>query len=727
MRDDGSDVTQAGEAGAANVLGDTASAAALELLSQAVTLATAVRDEAGQAVDMRVAYMNAAARAGQPDRAGAIGRLCSELWPHMLANGSFAACLRVLDTGVAESGRLRWSEPETYQPGVYTYHASRMGPDTLLWELREGSVDLARAEVLTAVTAALSSVDTTAGVIDALMLHGVAGVGASSGGAVVPDVSGNHFVVLSSLNRPGGTPDRFAFDVGAPLPMAYTARTGRPLFFGDATARAAAFPEAERYFTGSAAATAVLPLTVQDRLLGAVSFHFPTVHAFDAAERAFLSTLTGQFAQALERTRHRDASARAYAQLEMLAGLSDRLAEAADTPAVFSALLAEVVPRLANGATIHLAGEPGTHPHLAASAHVDGGRLAALHTLLDRYPPLADSPTGIGRVLRTGEPELVTDPAAAFDGLARSAHHRAVLGDLATTSWLVVAMEQAGERIGALTLIREGDEPFTDRDVPFAGELGRRVAAAVQHVQTFNRQRNVAHLLQQGLLPRELPAVAGLQFGSCYHSGEHGAEAGGDFYDVFAAAEGRVAVTIGDICGTGPVAASRTALVRHSTRAFGKLLPDIGQVMAAVNTALLEDAPYGKFCTQAYAVLDVDARPVVMSLALAGHPLPFVRRADGRVEALGTPGLVLGIVARPTHTVTRHELHPGDTIVLYTDGATERRNGQTLLGEARLRELIAEAPVGDVPGLVHFLETKITEYSDQPLADDLAILAVQIT
>ncbi|MGK5680205.1 GAF domain-containing SpoIIE family protein phosphatase [Actinoplanes sp. URMC 104] len=712
-------------AAAAGTLNRLARDAALENLSEAVTLSTAVRDAAGTAIDMRLGYLNAAARAGHPEPDRVIGGLCSQLWPQMLANGTFAVCMRVLNTGVPESGRFHWTEEQTYRPGGYTYHASRIGADTLLWELRDAGIDLARAEVLTTITAQLAAADTPAAVVDTLIVHGVAAVGADSGGVVVPDVTGRRFVVASSHNTSTTVPDRLAFDIDAPYPMAHVLRTSQPMYFTHAAERAAAFPQAEQFFTDHTISTAVLPLTVDDRLLGAVSFHFATQHTFDPTERAFLTALASQCAQALDRTRHREASARAYTQLEILSALSDPLAAAADEQEIFDSLLATIVPRLSSGALIHLA-EPKAAPRLAASTDTDPGRLTALHALLQRFPPAADSPAGVGWVLRTGQPELVVDPAAAFDRFARNAEHRAALAEATASSWLVTPMQHADRRIGTLTLIRRDEEPFIDRDISFATELGRRTAAAVERIRAFNQQRQVAHLLQQGLLPRKLPTIPGLNFGSCYHTSERGLEAGGDFYDVFTAPDGRLVATIGDICGTGPIAASRTALVRHSTRAFGRLLPAADQAVAAVNTALLEETTDGRFCTLAYATFNLGTSPVQMDLTLAGHPQPVLRRADGHVQPLGTNGVALGVTRRPRHTVTRHELHPGDTVLLYTDGASERRTGDTFLGDTGLHRIIAQAPTGTAADLVNHVHKKVVGFSDHPMHDDLAILAIQI-
>ncbi|MCU1392879.1 MAG: diguanylate cyclase/phosphodiesterase with and sensor(s) [Ilumatobacteraceae bacterium] len=117
-----------------------------EWFPDAVTLSLAVRDADGRAIDMRLLSMNRQARSGQPDPEGSIGRLCSELWPQMVVNGSFAACMRVLDTGVTEAAQFWWTEEETYAPAGYDYKAARVGADHLLWVLRDSTDTVRRLE-----------------------------------------------------------------------------------------------------------------------------------------------------------------------------------------------------------------------------------------------------------------------------------------------------------------------------------------------------------------------------------------------------------------------------------------------------------------------------------------------------------------------------------------------------------------------------------------------------
>jgi len=111
----------------------------VDALPDATTLHTAVRDPRGRVVDMRLLYMNAAARVGQPHPERAIGALASELWPPMVLNGSLAACLQVLETGETRTGEFWWTEQERYRTAGYDYKAVRIGADMLLWVLRDST------------------------------------------------------------------------------------------------------------------------------------------------------------------------------------------------------------------------------------------------------------------------------------------------------------------------------------------------------------------------------------------------------------------------------------------------------------------------------------------------------------------------------------------------------------------------------------------------------------
>ncbi|WP_411104305.1 SpoIIE family protein phosphatase [Streptomyces sp. cmx-4-9] len=701
-----------------------------ECLPDAVTVSVAVRDASGAAVDMRLEYMNAAARAGQPDRRAPLGGLCSELWPQMVQNGSFAACMRVLDTGRPEQGAFLWTQASTYRAADYEYQATRVGTDRLVWVLRDNSERVLRAELLAQVTAALALAGSLASVMAILIEQIMPAVGATVGAAVLNEAGSDQYTVRHFHDQERETRPPASFSVTAPFPMAHTARTGLPLFFADPDERTGAFPEAAPFFTDRHHATAVLPLAVETRLFGAVSFHFDVRHDFADSERSFLAAVAGQCAQAIERTRLQQEASDKQAQLEALAEVSAVLATSLDPGATFDNLVAAVVPQIADGCLIHVIDRRTGQPTLAALAHRDQEQQRALRAMLNAFPPRLDAEGGVGAVIRTGEHELVTDVAGTLDRLARTPEHRAALHELMpAASWLAVPMTHAGAVIGAMVLIQATptQSVLSERDIPFAQELARRASQAVAQARRFSLQSEVAHYLQQSLLPPDLPDIPGADMAACYHPGDQGTLVGGDFYDIVPTGPTTWALAIGDVCGKGPEAAALTGLVRHTARAARRWNPDPRSALQAVNTAILADSPANRFCTAAYAELDMTTTPVRLRLALGGHPHPLLRRADGTIVPLGRAGTFLGILADPVLHTTEDELHPGDLLLMYTDGVTERRSGSAMLGEQGVRDVLAGTRHSSAADTVTALEHAVTAYASTPPGDDFAVIALRIS
>ncbi|MBM7170137.1 SpoIIE family protein phosphatase [Streptomyces sp. G44] len=700
----------------------------VEHLPDAVTLSTAVRDPGGQAVDMRLQYMNAAARAGQPDPDAAIGRLCSQLWPQMVDNGSFDACMRVLNSGEVEHGAFAWTEESTYRPADYEYQAVRTGPDHLLWVLRDNSARVLRAELLAAVTTGLAAASTTEEVLQILTASIMPAVGATVGAAVLNEPDSDTYVVRHIHDAQEGPRPPVPFSVTAPYPMAHTARTGRALFFTTPSQRSRAFPEAAHFFTDRYQSTAVLPLRTGDRLLGAVSFHFSVQHTFDPAERAFLTALVDHCALAMERARLRAAADGAHSQLEVLSELGRLLSSSLDPRTTFDNIVDAVVPRIADGCLIHLTGRDG-QPVLATLRHHDPDQERALGGLLRDFPPRLDAEGGIGAVIRTGHHELITNVPGTLDRLARSDEHRAALHRLVpASSWLAVPMSHSGTVIGSMVLTQAADTSalFTERDIPFAQELAQRATQAVVNARRYTEQSHVAHTLQRSLLPKRLPELPGIDLAACYHPGAEGTLVGGDFYDMTPLTDTAWSLAIGDVCGKGPHAAALTGLVRHTARAAARTDADPLSVLRAVNTAILADQDSPSFCTAAYAHLDLGARSPRLTLVLGGHPRPLLRRADGTITALGRPGTLLGVLDEPRLHATMHSLRAGDTLVLYTDGVTERRSEEAMLGEEGMRHVLERTHGLPVTDLVSALERAVIDYTSAPLDDDVAIVALHL-
>lgn len=205
---------------------------------------------------------------------------------------------------------------------------------------------------------------------------------------------------------------------------------------------------------------------------------------------------------------------------------------------------------------------------------------------------------------------------------------------------------------------------------------GRQIGEFLERLRAELQFRTLAETLQRSLLPSRLPAVPGVQLGSRYQAGGEDVLAGGDTYDVLPLGEGRWMVLIADVCGLGAEAAAVTALTRHTARAAAASGAAPGQVLAAVNAALLQEETPGplRFVTACCLLLQPGSGGARARLGVAGHPLPMLRTADGSCTEVGTPGRALGITADVAYAEVDVDLEPGAELVLYTDGVTEARD-----------------------------------------------------
>ncbi|MCD9899539.1 PP2C family protein-serine/threonine phosphatase [Streptomyces sp. SM13] len=257
-----------------------------------------------------------------------------------------------------------------------------------------------------------------------------------------------------------------------------------------------------------------------------------------------------------------------------------------------------------------------------------------------------------------------------------------------------------------------------------AAEEARRQAEAAR-----DRLQETLAVLQQSLLPAQLPTVPGLEAAAHYHTASPDL-LGGDFYDLFPLGADRWAFFLGDVCGKGPQAAAVTSLTRYTLRTAALHDPDPVTVLTTLNTVLHERYKSGdtRYCTAIYGTLHTGDGQVEVHLASGGHPSTLIQRADGSVDYLPTPGgMLIGILPKVQFTAARTQLASGDTLLLYTDGLTEARIGpeRELYGEDALRAFTADQPPSGPQALISALTGLITGFGDG-LDDDTALLALGV-
>ena len=412
-------------------------------------------------------------------------------------------------------------------------------------------------------------------------------------------------------------------------------------------------------------------------------------------------------------------------ELAYLARASAILDSSLDLPLTLQQLAELAVPFIGDGCMVDVRGRDGTIERFAAAAVND--QLREGFVRLQQHPIDPEGNHPIARAMRSGEPQL-PEQIASEDrgGWASGDKHledlRRFPGRLS-----MVAPIKAGERLlGTLSIAMSSERAgFGPRDVALVTELARRAATVLENARLYAERAYIAETLQQSLLPASLPDVEGFDLAAIYRPAAAGTEVGGDFYDVFETRSGGWGIAIADVCGKGVEAAAVTSLARHTLRAAALHHESAARMLETVNDALLRNFEGDEFCTMALGVVETEARHARITLALAGHPAPFVLRADGSVDAVGEEGSLLGVVPSPELRQVEVVIEPGDTIVLYTDGAIETRTRKGRLGQEGLKSILARCAGLSAMEVVANIEHGLAARRKGEVVDDLALLAMQ--
>ena len=132
-----------------------------------------------------------------------------------------------------------------------------------------------------------------------------------------------------------------------------------------------------------------------------------------------------------------------------------------------------------------------------------------------------------------------------------------------------------------------------------------------------------------------------------------------------------------------------------------------------------------RFCTIAVAHLDRSGPTTRLTVAVGGHPEPLILRADGRVEATGAGGTLIGLVDDPTLSDTRTDLKPGDAVLLYTDGVTEADAPRRVWTPEQLEALVAQLAGATAQEIVDRVADAALSGLTAP-RDDVAMLALRL-
>jgi len=588
-----------------------------------------------------------------------------------------------------------------------------------------------RLRRLQQVTVELSAATTSDEVAETVLQRGVELEGAGSGALWLLDESGEALRFAAALGAAPGTRSRFAvLPLDAELPGPAVVRTGRPIYLRSVADRDHHWP-ALTGVPSAMEAQAVVPLIVEGRPIGCLSFGFAEEREFGAGERDFLSALANVCAQVLDRARLHDAERRASHRVAFLAEASRVLGGSLDYEQTLLHVVELLLDTFASLVILDVVDGNGVLQH-ATMAHANPAMREVVEALAD-VPLLPGTP--VWEVLQTGVPRIVAEVTdEELRHAAGSEERFEAARKLALGGVMIVPMVARGRTLGLLFMGRDRDaEAYTDDDLTLAMDLAARAAGAIENARLFAARTAVAETLQRSLLPPSLPNVPGLELAARYRPALAGLEVGGDFYDCYPVRDGW-AFMIGDVVGTGPKAAAVTAVVRHTARAVAPYVPGPADVVHAVRDALEAGDDPEVFCTLLYGSIERDDEGVGLAIVGAGHPPPFVVAADGSVGRVATTGGLLGMLPPVGIEAVECVLRPGDALVCVTDGVLEARQapswdapepGDAFFDESGLVEVLERRAGRSADELAGDIETAVLEFTAGRAPDDVAILVLR--
>jgi hypothetical protein len=312
---------------------------------------------------------------------------------------------------------------------------------------------------------------------------------------------------------------------------------------------------------------------------------------------------------------------------------------------------------------------------------------------------------------------------AALDDAGKATAGGAAVGGVGGPTLVVyLPVSVRAERLGVLAVTLAGHH--LDRDVAGVLDdvvrvLGHVLTGARRYTDRFEmlrrrRELGLAAEIQWELLPSlafELPAF------SIAGTVEPAYEIGGDNFD-YAISAHRLTISVSDAVGHGIRAALLASLavtaMRNARRAHCSVVEQAG----AANRHLAEQFPGADFVTGLLLELDVDAGTA--TILNAGHPPPpLLLRSGGVSELVVPPGPPLGLLGSVRYRLHPIQLHPGDRLLLFTDGITEaHRRGEREFGYRRLAAMLVEHRELKPPELVRYLTRAVSESCNGQLSDD---------
>lgn len=288
---------------------------------------------------------------------------------------------------------------------------------------------------------------------------------------------------------------------------------------------------------------------------------------------------------------------------------------------------------------------------------------------------------------------------------------------IAMTGWSTVELAVQAMQLGACDFI---PKPWDNRRLVSAVRKhwkAQHRAKFAPHAPELEAELEIARKVQKKLLPEPRFSASGLE---CECATLAAREIGGDFYDFFEIEPGVSAFLLADVSGKGIGAALLAANLQASIRGQREWARFPEQLLARVNSLFFESTRPEHFATLFYGVWEASSRTI--RYVSCGHPPAVLVRNNGAFELLESSATMLGAFRRLKLEERQIAMHPGDRLVLFSDGFSEAQAGASADEDDERWTLETILPLARVrkAGLAGALASRAAQGGAQ--ADDITVM-----
>ncbi len=343
------------------------------------------------------------------------------------------------------------------------------------------------------------------------------------------------------------------------------------------------------------------------------------------------------------------------------------------------------------------------------------------------YPPSVVAELGDGvpmtercvatDVARAGQPVLIRSVHDYGQRYGAASRWLQFSGIMSEAGW---PLNAGGRCVGALVLSWSVPQQFNEAQQAYLSAVASMIGQAMVRAKSYADEHERAVVLHSAAHPNTRVDAAGLEYNAHYLPSDSATGLGGDWFSVMPLHGGRTYLAIGDVVGHGLAAVDDMAQLRSAGNAYAHQGLSPSHVLRELNRFAGHQIR-GEFATTLVAVFDDHTRS--LSYSSAGHPPALLRRTEtGKVTRLcGAEGPVMGPFEDSAYTEDTVHVHPGDVLVMYTDGLVEHRKESVEAGIAHLESVIVAWP----PEALLDCEALAADVAPAPHSDDLCVLIVR--